>query len=159
MRKILTIDPAITNAAVAVFTEDGTLHHSETISFDRKLSQEVRMWQIFDKLSSVVDKYPVDVIVSERQFVQIMSEMVGVIKAFAGSINVNSVLFMPPSKWKKLATGKGNVPEDELANLVTSIWPDLVGASEHEIDCAGLFMAWQKYQPPVKKPRVSKKSK
>ena len=141
----LVIDPSITQAGLALFNDSGQILHTEMIKFNsKKFSQEQRMFQLYDRMKSLVEQNPGDFeIICEKQFVNIMSEIVGVVKCFAGSDQDSRIktTFFPPSKWKKMATGKGNVPEEDLRIFVEAKFPDMKDKSEHEIDCAAMFFA------------------
>jgi Holliday junction resolvasome RuvABC endonuclease subunit len=151
----LVIDPSITQAGLALFNDKGQILHTEMIKFNsKKFSQEQRMFQLFDAMSRVIKNHPGDFeIICEKQFVNIMSEIVGVVKCFAGREQDQRIktTFFPPSKWKKMATGKGNVPEEDLRIFVESGFPSMIGKSEHEIDCAAMFYAvTKKMESPQK---------
>jgi len=141
----LVIDPSITQAGLALFNDSGQILHTEMIKFNsKKFSQEQRMFQLYDRMSSVINDNPGEFeIICEKQFVNIMSEIVGVVKCFAGKSQDEKIrtTFFPPSKWKKMATGKGNIPEDQLRSFIELKFPGMVDKSEHEIDCAAMFFA------------------
>lgn len=138
---ILTVDPGLLNWAFALFDEQGNLLYSETITYKGKKSQEERLYMIYEKLTESELYY--DVVVCERQFVDIMGQITGVVRAAAGAQGAKSILYTP-SAWKKAATGRGNIPEDELRELVVARYPELKDKSEHEIDTAGIYLAYLK---------------
>lgn len=142
---ILTVDPGLVAWAYAVFDEDGNLVTSETIAYksNKKLSQEIRLWHIWNTLASNVDNGLITEIVAERQFVDIMQQITGVVRAVAGYQKIGTTLFTP-MQWKKLATGKGNISEEALREIVVARYPELKDKSEHEIDCAGIYLAFRK---------------
>jgi Holliday junction resolvasome RuvABC endonuclease subunit len=138
--KVLVVDPAITSWAFAIFDdEDGKLLHSETITYKSKESQESRLYKIFDKLDKVDD---IGHVVVERQFVDIMGQIVGVIRAVAGGKNCGSTMFVP-SSWRKLLTGKGNATEEMVKAEVLKVYPQMADKSEHEIDTCAIYIAYR----------------
>lgn len=141
--KIITIDPGLQAWALAIF-EDGKLITSKTLNYKKeKLSQEVRLWLIFDTLCDYYDAYDLELgaeVVCERQFVDTMSQITGVVKAFAGKYNLKSILYVP-KQWKKVISGRGDIDEEKLKSIVCEKYPELQDKSEHEVDCAGIYMA------------------
>jgi Holliday junction resolvasome RuvABC endonuclease subunit len=101
------------------------------------------------------------VVITEYQFVSQMSWIVGCLMTFAGSIDADLIKYTP-SQWKKMATGKGNIPEDELRNIIIGIYPEAEQYSEHQIDTLGMYLAYEKSGEnnvsPSKKPNKRKNS-
>jgi Holliday junction resolvasome RuvABC endonuclease subunit len=152
---ILTIDPGIRFAAVSVLNENGEIKYSETIKFNGKHSQEKRMYEFYSKLCDISSEFDIRVVVVESQFVQIMGNIVGMVMTYSGFANAE-LIRMNPSRWKKLATGKGNIGEAELREKIISIFPLAETYSEHQIDTLGMYLAYKNLQElgdasPVKK--------
>jgi Holliday junction resolvasome RuvABC endonuclease subunit len=145
--KIITVDPGLVYWAYAVFDEDGTLIESETVSYKKpKLTQEVRLFDIYATLNKICEEHDFWIdgkIISERQFVDIMAQITGVIRSVGGRFGREVVLYTP-AEWRKLATGKGNAKEDLVKKTALDNYPQLINASEHEIDTAAIFLAYKK---------------
>lgn len=159
---ILTIDPGIRFAAISVINEDGKVEYSATIKFNGKHSQEGRMYEFYKTLCNLSVEYDIRVIVAESQFVQIMGNIVGMIMTYAGFAEAQ-LIKMNPSRWKKLATGKGNISEAELREKIIDIYPFAESYSEHQIDTLGMYLAYKSLQElgdasPTKKPSKRKNS-
>lgn len=101
------------------------------------------MNDIIQELDSI--EGDIEHVVIERQFVDIMSQITGVLRSFAGKKGVKATL-MPPSSWRKKLTGSGKASEDLIKEIVISQYPQMQNASEHEIDCCALFLAWRNSQ-------------
>lgn len=140
---VLCIDPGIRFCGYVVFDDSGKIVKSKTIKFNTKLSQCKRLFQLYSELINVSSNYEISNVVTEYQFVDIMSSIVGVIMAFSGSINDAEFLKMTPSNWKKLATGKGNIDEKELRDKMINVYPDAEEFDEHRLDCVGIYVAYQ----------------
>jgi Holliday junction resolvasome RuvABC endonuclease subunit len=152
---ILCVDPGICDWAYAVFDEDGILLFSRHYKYTSKESQESRMFKVFDELDNL--EYSIEHVVVERQFVDIMAQIVGVIRAFAGKKGVKTTPLVP-SKWRKLLTGKGNATEVEVKDAVVKRYPQMESLSVHEVDCAALYLAYKGIEH-VEKPIKSRKRK
>lgn len=137
---ILTVDPAITQWAYAVFDEHGVCLFSETVKYTSKESQESRLFKIFDKLDKL--SYNITHVVVEKQFVEIMTQIVGVVRSLAGKKGVPTTCLVP-SRWRKLLTGKGNATETMVKDAVLKHYPKMEDKSEHEVDCAAIYLAWR----------------
>lgn len=155
---VLAIDPGIVVAAYCVFDDSGVPIEFGDIKFNTKRTQEQRFWEFFSKLREISAKHDIKEVICESQFVNIMSQIVGMIMAFSGSIDVKLTKFVP-SAWKKAATGRGNIPEDELRTLIENKYSSLAGISEHVIDCAGMYEAYVNKinSVPLSKPKPKKK--
>lgn len=140
---ILCIDPGIRFCGYVLFDDSGKIVESKTIKFNTKLSQSKRLFELYSELSNVSSEYDISNVITEYQFVDIMSSIVGVIMAFSGSINDAEFLKMTPSQWKKLATGKGNIEEKDLRDKMIDVYPDAENFDEHRIDCIGIYIAYQ----------------
>jgi Holliday junction resolvasome RuvABC endonuclease subunit len=138
---ILAIDPGIVVAAYCVFDDNGVPIEFGDIKFNTKRTQEQRFWEFFSKLREISARHTITQIIAESQFVNIMSQIVGMIMAFSGSVDVKLIKFVP-SAWKKSATGRGNIPEDELRTFIIDKYSSLANVSEHVIDCAGMYEAY-----------------
>jgi Holliday junction resolvasome RuvABC endonuclease subunit len=162
MKVIITVDPGLLAWAWGIYTEDGKYLKSATVTYKGKQSQEHRLNEIYNELCDVVesldDKYEIEQIVVEKQFVEIMSQIVGVIRAFAGWAETRTTLFVPAS-WRKLAIGKGNATEDQVKEKVLSVFPELAEASEHEIDTGALYLAYRKSKENETTPKKTPKGK
>lgn len=144
MGYIMTVDPGLREWAWALFDEDtGSCKISQTITYKPKLSQEERLYDIYTTLSNVArESNDVSLIVAEKQFVEIMSQIVGCIRTAAGSIQAKTKIYMP-KQWKLKATGKGNISEEDLKQFVVERYPEFINRSEHEVDCAGIYIAYK----------------
>lgn len=159
---ILTIDPGIRFAAVSVISENGEVEYSATIKFNAKHSQEKRMYEFYKVLCNLSSEYNIRVVVAESQFVQIMGNIVGMIMTYAGFAEAE-LIRMNPSRWKKLATGKGNIGEAELKEKIINTFPFAKEYSEHQIDTLGMYLAYKNIQElgdasPIKKSNKRKNS-
>jgi Holliday junction resolvasome RuvABC endonuclease subunit len=155
VKYVLTYDPSITAAGIAVFQEDGELVFYETIKFDKKTSQAERLYSSLCVIDATLAMYPgkFRLVFSEKQFMPIMMQMEGVVKAAAGKHKL-PVETVTPSSWKKSAFKKGNITEDNLKVEVIKRYPQLVNESEHVLDCAGMFIAWENDYKVKEKERV-----
>lgn len=157
---VLAIDPGIVVAAYCVFDDNGVPIDFGDIKFNTKRTQEQRFWEFFSKLREISAKHDIKEVVCESQFVNIMSQIVGMIMAFSGSVDVKLTKFVP-SSWKKAATGRGNIPEAELRALIIDRYSSLSDVSEHVIDCAGMYDAYvnkiKNAPPQTIKKKISKK--
>lgn len=149
---ILTVDPGLVEWAYAIFDDNGKLVKSDMIKYKTtgkaKQSQEERLWDIFHTINTVetqlfLDRKEITHIVSERQFVDTMQQITGVIRCSAGRLGVTAELYTP-AQWRKLATGKGNATEDLVKQTVLDHYPEMFDTSVHEIDCAAIYLAWRK---------------
>lgn len=140
---ILAIDPGIRFCGYVLFDDSGKIIESKTIKFNTKLSQSKRLFELYSELNNVSSEYVISNVVTEYQFVDIMSSIVGVIMAFSGSISDAEFLKMTPSQWKKLATGKGNIEEKDLRDKIISVYPEAEDFDEHRLDAVGIYMAHQ----------------
>lgn len=139
---ILAVDPGLVEWAYAVFDEDGDLIMSKMVKYEskRKLTQEQRLFFIFDELTKL--DYEFTCVIIERQFVDTMQQITGVLRAYAGNCNLKTVLFTP-SQWRKLATGKGNASEELVVQTVLAKYPQMDELSVHEKDCAAIYIAYR----------------
>lgn len=138
---VLAIDPGIVVAAYCVFDDNGVPIDFGDIKFNTKRTQEQRFWEFFSKLREISAKHDIKEVVCESQFVNIMSQIVGMIMAFSGSVDVK-LTKMTPGNWKKLSFGKGNIDEAILRIKVIEKFPELEKVSEHVIDCGGMYIAY-----------------
>lgn len=106
------------------FGEDGTLLFSETIKYKGKKTQEERLNNIANILFEVMHKNEIKHVVVERQFVDIMAQIVGVVRAATYDKDSKTTTYVP-SKWRKLLTGKGNAKEDEIKEVVFNAYPEM----------------------------------
>lgn len=162
MKCVFVIDPGLRFAGITAFV-DGVITHSETLKFNTKLSQQKRIFQLFNRMEELAKIFPsVSVVVTEYQFVSQMSWIVGCLMTFAGSIDAELVKYTP-SQWKKMATGKGNINEEELRNKMIEMYPEAEQYSEHQIDTLGMYLAYSKSGEdnvsPSKKPNKRKNSR
>lgn len=136
----MCVDPGLVAWAYTIF-QDGIPVASRTITYEakRKLSQEERLADIFALLVAAGEINDVTEVVVERQFVDIMAQICGVVRAAAGDLGVKSYAY-PPSSWKKACTGKGNISEEDLKQFVVNKFPEFENRSVHEIDCAGMYL-------------------
>lgn len=158
---VFVIDPGLRFAGITAFV-DGAIIHSETLKFNTKLPQQKRIFHLFHRMEELAEIYPsVSVVVTEYQFVSQMSWIVGCLMTFAGSIDAELIKYTP-SQWKKMATGKGNIPEDQLRSIIIGIYPESQEYSEHQIDTLGMYLAYRKSGEtnvsPSKKPNKRKNS-
>lgn len=156
----ICIDPGIRFAGYVVFDDNGKIVESETIKFNTKTSQSKRLFELYSKLSFVSNKYQIENVITEYQFVDIMSSIVGVIMAFSGSINDAEFLKMTPSQWKKLATGKGNIDEKDLRDKMIGVYPEAENFDEHRLDAIGMYLAFKKREKEcveIDKPKRKRK--
>lgn len=161
MAYVFVIDPGLRFAGITAFA-NGAIIHSETLKFNTKLSQQKRIFHLFDRMEELAKTFPeVSVVVTEYQFVSQMSWIVGCLMTFAGSIDAELVKYTP-SQWKKMATGKGNISEEELRDSIIEIYPEAGQYSEHQIDTLGMYLAYSKSGEsnvsPSKKPNKRKNS-
>lgn len=140
----LVIDPGLRAWAYSVFAEDDSVVESETIKFNTKLSQEKRLFDTYSLLSDVVSRHKLTNITTEYQFVNTMSNIVGVIMAVAGSDENIKFKKITPSAWKKAGFGKGNIDEELLSDKIIDVYPQAQSMSEHERDCLGMYIAYKK---------------
>lgn len=158
---VCTIDPGLVYAAYSIFDDNGKILESETIKFNTKLSQCVRLNLLYCTLIELIKKYPITDVITEYQFVDIMSSIVGVIMAGTGSEPKLKFDKITPSQWKKLAFGKGNIEESELRNKIIDIYKEAEEYSEHQLDTIGIFLGYKEklLNPPIKtkKPKKEKK--
>lgn len=153
---VIAIDPGLRFSAYTVFDSDGAIQLSETIKFNTKLSQSVRLQILYATLVEVADKFPPSDILTEYQFVDIMSSIVGVIMAFSGLYPDANFNKMTPSQWKKMVSGKGNIEEDILKDTIVKIYPEAIDYNEHQIDTLGIYLAYKQKEKEVV---ILKKSK
>lgn len=142
MKHVLTVDPGLVFWAWALFDEDGKLVESKTVKYKSGLDQEFRLNDIYDQLCRINWTREVEVMIVERQFAELMCQIVGAIRASAGKMGVKSIQYVPAS-WRKLATGNGHAKEDKVRSVVLEAYPEMENASEHEIDCGALFLAYK----------------
>lgn len=140
---VVTVDPAITTYAIVIFQDDQIIC-SKTYSYSSKLPQEDRLWSMHYNIINELDERKLlpDLIIVERQFVDIMSQCVGVIRATAGYFRCKAKMYAP-SSWRKWAFGKGNVSEEIIRQETIKQFPCLIDSSEHEIDAAAFYIAWK----------------
>ncbi len=137
----LVVDPGIVAWAYAIFTESGKYVKSETIKYSSKQSQEERLWAIYMHLTQL--DYIFSHVVIERQFVDIMSQITGVLRAVAGSKTVKTSLYAP-REWRKTLTGTGMASEELVKQKVLEVYPEFADKSEHEIDTGALFIVYRR---------------
>lgn len=161
---VLSVDPGLRFCGYTVFDSSGRIKLSETIKFNTKLSQCVRLQILYSTLAAVAEKYPPSDILTEYQFVDIMSSIVGVIMAFAGLHPEARFDKTVPMAWKKAVSGKGNIEEDKLKEIIVAKYPEAIDYDEHKIDTLGIYLAYKKKQEepvddiPKKSKRNNKKS-
>lgn len=158
---VFVIDPGLRFAGITAFA-DGAIIYSETLKFNTKLPQQKRIFNLFDRMEQISKIFPeVTVVITEYQFVSQMSWIVGCLMTFAGSIDAELIKYTP-SQWKKMATGKGNISEEELRNIIIEKYPESIEYSEHQIDTLGMYLAYEKSGEnnvsPSKKPNKRKNS-
>lgn len=136
----MCVDPGLVAWAYTIF-QDGVPITSKTITYEakKKLSQEERLADIFALLVTAGQEHKVFEVVVERQFVDIMAQICGVVRAATGEIGAKSHAY-PPSSWKKACTGKGNITEEDLKQFIVDRYPEFATKSVHEIDCAGMYI-------------------
>lgn len=159
MPHVFVIDPGLRFAGITALY-DGVIVHSETLKFNTKLSQQKRIFDLFHRLEELSIKFTdVSLVITEYQFVSQMSWIVGCLMTFAGSVDAELIKYTP-SQWKKMATGKGNIAEDELKSIIILEYPESVEYSEHQIDTLGMYLAYKKSGEqnvsPTKKPNKRK---
>lgn len=159
---IFVIDPGLRFAGITAFI-DGAIAHSETLKFDTKLSQQKRIFNLFHRMEELAEIYQdVSIVITEYQFVSQMSWIVGCLMTFAGSVDAELIKYTP-SQWKKLATGKGNISEEDLKNAIINIFPEAEQYSEHQIDTLGMYLAYKQLgeqnASPSKKPNKKTNSR
>ncbi len=146
----ISIDPGLRFAAYTVFNSEGKIRHTETIKFNTKLSQPVRLQILYSSLVAAAEKYPPENILTEYQFVDIMSSIVGVIMAFSGLYPDAVFNKTTPSSWKKSVTGKGNIEEEKLKEILLKIYPEAKDYDEHQLDTLGIYLAYKEKQKEIK---------
>jgi Holliday junction resolvasome RuvABC endonuclease subunit len=159
----LVVDPGIRFAGISVIDEQSQIKHSETLKFNTKKSQQIRIFELYKRMQDIVEQFGgrdnIEAVITEYQFVAQMSWIVGCLMTFAGSIEAE-LIKLTPSQWKKMATGKGNISEEQLREKVLSIYPECSDYSEHQIDTLGMFLAYINQEKPnvesVKKPNKRK---
>lgn len=162
MPHVFVIDPGLRFAGITAFY-DGVIVHSETLKFNTKLSQQKRIFDLFHRLEELSIQFPsVSLVITEYQFVSQMSWIVGCLMTFTGSVDAELIKYTP-SQWKKMATGKGNIPEDELRRIIEEEYPESAEYTEHQIDTLGMYLAYKKSgdknASPAKKPNKRKNTR
>lgn len=159
MQHTFVIDPGLRFAGISIFA-DGAIMHSETLKFNTKLSQQKRIFQLFHRMEELAEIFPeINAVVTEYQFVSQMSWIVGCLMTFAGSIDTDLIKYTP-SQWKKMATGKGNIAENDLKDLLVKLYPEAEQYSEHQIDTIGMYLAYKKSgECDVSRPKKPNKRK
>ncbi len=155
---ILSIDPGLRFAGWTVFDSCGKIVESDTIKFNTKLSQCVRLQILYSTLIAVSKKYTLSDVITEFQFVEIMSTIVGVIMAFTGSVKDARFNKTVPMAWKKAVTGRGNIEENLLRDILIDKYPEAICFDEHQLDTIGLYLAYKENQlnPTAKKEKKKK---
>lgn len=145
MPLMFSIDPGLRFAGISIFDENKQIRHSETLKFNTKLSQQKRIYQLYERMhilaKEIGQDQSIQTVITEYQFVSQMSWIVGCLMTFAGSIDADLVK-LTPSQWKKMATGKGNIQEDELKNIIIKLYPESIEYTEHQIDTIGMYLAY-----------------
>jgi Holliday junction resolvasome RuvABC endonuclease subunit len=140
---VIAVDPGLNNLGLTVFDANDKILSSQTVKMTSKEAQESRLYKVFCSVYDAASGNIVSQVVSEKQFVEIMSVINGAIRAAAGKLGARTTLFMP-SAWKKAATGKGNISEDDLRDYIISKYPEAKDFDEHMIDSVGVYLAYVK---------------
>lgn len=119
-----------------------------------------RLANIFMELNDIIKDLKskdlqLDLIVTETQLSDDCVKCVSIVNLLS-SIHNCLIYEFRPTTWKKILTGKGNIDEDSLENIVKNSinQPELTKyISEHEIDAFGLILTYLKYFD-IKTPHV-----
>ena len=161
MKYTVAIDPGLLNWAWIIFDDAGVIVKTKHIKLSNKKGQNKRLNEIYKELSelSLNEGFKIESAVIEKQFMNLMIQINGVLKAACDSLDCETFFFVP-SEWKKLITGKGNIAEDELTNFIIDKYPEAIEFDEHRIDCIGIYLAHieNKLNPKIK-PKKKKTAK
>lgn len=148
----VAIDPGLLNWAWIIFDDDGKIYKTRHIKLNNKDNQDKRLNQIYKEIAELSSSENINITsaIIEKQFMNLMIQINGVLKAASDSMGGKTFFFVP-SEWKKLVTGKGNVSEDELKSVILQAYPEAEGFDEHRIDCIGIYLAHIKRE---KEPKV-----
>jgi Holliday junction resolvasome RuvABC endonuclease subunit len=158
--KILVVDPGLADCTYGIF-EDGKILFIKTMEFKKlKKSQEERLWMIFDEITNNELAKQCEKVVLERQFMDTMQQITGLIRAVAGKLGTTSILY-PPASWRLRACGYGKATEDEVKETVKNHWPeDYNTMNVHAVDCCCMYLAYEfDLKNPVEKKKKTRKKK
>ena len=99
--------------------------------------EEIKKWIL---------QFDIDVVVTEAQINDKVVKSVSAIN-IASNIGLCGMVHFRPTEWKKIVTGKGNIKEEPMLNIILNIinQPHVLKLyTEHEIDCYGLLIAYIK---------------
>lgn len=124
---ILGIDPGIANTGYGIVQSKATrntLLHYGNIKTDSKLSSEVRLKQIYDKVINLIDEFDIEEVVMEDVFFSkqvktafILGEAKGIIKLAAANTDT-PVTTYTPLQVKTSVTGYGKAPKTQVQKMV-----------------------------------------
>lgn len=119
-----------------------------------------RLENIYNELNSIIldmksKNLPVELVVTETQLSDDCVKCVSIANLLS-SIHNCLIYEFRPTTWKKILTGKGNIDEQSLENIVKNSINQhelTKHISEHEIDAFGLILTYLKYFD-IKSPHI-----
>lgn len=125
--KILGIDPGMAIVGYSVLEQDGDslrLLHSGSIQTDKNKSESARLLEIFEDMSTIVDKYKPDVCAIEKLFffrnqttVMPVAHARGVILTVLEKFKI-PIFEYTPMEVKQVLTGYGRADKKEVEKMV-----------------------------------------
>lgn len=150
MNIILAIDPGYDRCGVAIVGSGSpsSLLHSECISTNKKDLQERRLFQIYESLNNLVDKYKPEYIALETLFFSVnkktaikVAEARGVVVLLAG-IHGLPLIELSPQEVKLAMAGVGNADKKQVQKMVAlTLKIDISSKTDDEIDAIAIGFA------------------
>lgn len=108
-----------------------------------KLWTNERLYRFAVYLREKIEEYNVNFLLTENQFNIDTMKIVGIVMMIAAEMEIGYEDYYP-MVWKKDITGKGNVEEVKLTELVLNVYnsPLVNHMTEHEIDAFGLILSY-----------------
>ena len=150
MNLILAIDPGYDRVGVAIVKQGrpSELLHSECIETNKKDLQEKRLRDVYDRVTTVIQKWQPTHLALETLFFSVnkktaikVAEFRGVIVLLAG-LHSLPLLELSPQEVKQAMTGVGNASKEQVQKMVAlTLKLDINGKIDDEIDAIALGFA------------------
>lgn len=142
---IYGLDLSLSNSGIAIFNFDGLPEFVGSVATKSSDKYPTRLKIIADEIIRLTEKYPPKIAAFESGFyrfpasTQALYRVQGVLMYLLHDVEQ---FFYPPSKVKKIVTGKGNASKKSVQEFVKHRFPELEFDNTDQSDAVGVIIAY-----------------